>query len=212
MNKERIILNITPKPQVLSVQGAKILFMIPEVCPKNCGLPRRNSKAPIVAVETMQEQFPDLWMALGGENWKNRRKKKEMRYGCPHSLSYESLNHKRRLERNNDWKKELKRLADEIGFEIPYYGWAIYFYFPVPKRFSEKKKRAMHGQLHQAKRGDLDNLMKNFGDALLLQDEKIAQLSGHGKFWVNQENGYIEILLNQKIYNPFAVEFINQKL
>lgn len=211
MNQDRIILNINPKAQVLSTQGAKIVFVIPEICPKNCGLPRRNSKADMVDIPTMKETHNDLWEALGGEKWKPRKttiKRGWVRYGCPHSLSYENLNFKRRLERNNKWKEELKRQADEIGFTIPHYGWSIYFYFPVPKRFSNKKKKAMHGQLHQAKRGDLDNLMKNFGDALLLEDEKIAQLSGHGKFWVNQESGYIEILLNQPVYNPFSVNFI----
>ena len=41
-------------------------------------------------------------------------------------------------------------------------------------------------------------------------DEQVAQMSGLGKFWVNQEKGYVEILTSQELYNPFGVQFIDQ--
>ena len=207
MNENRIILNITPQTNIRATQGAAILFRIPENCPINCGLPRKSQKQPKVLVETMQEAFPDLWRVLGGENWKNRRKKKEIRYGCPHCLTYENLGHKRRLEKYNKYKEEMKRLAAENNFTIPKSGCALYFYVPVSKSWSNKKKKAHHGQM-KLTQPDIDNYEKAFFDSLKPKDESIGQLSGHGKFWVNQEQGYIEILLNQHVYNPFEVKLI----
>ena len=206
MNKDRIILNINPQTAIRSTQGAAVLFRIPEECPVSCGLPRKSQKQPKVLVETMQEEFPDLWRALGGDEWKNRRKKKELRYGCPHSLAYENLMWKRRLEKYNNYKKELIRLASYNNFLIPKCGWSLYFYVPVSKSWSNKKKKSLHGQMKVSK-PDLDNYEKGFFDSLKPKDESIGQLSGHGKFWVNQEQGYIEILLNQPVYNPFSVKY-----
>lgn len=208
MNRDRIILNITPQTNVRATQGAAVLFRIPEECPVNCGLPRKSQKQPKVLVETMAEEFPELWRVLGGDEWKNRKKKKELRYGCPHCLTYENLMHKRRLIRYNEYKKEVKRLADEAGFTLPIAGFALYFYFPMPKQWSNKKKIRMHGQ-HHLNTPDVDNVEKAVYDAMMKQDKQVAQLSGKGKFWVNQENGYIEILLNQPVYNPYNVIFLN---
>lgn len=67
----------------------------------------------------------------------------------------------------------------------------------------------MHGQFHMQK-PDTSNLIKAFEDALTGSDQHIAQRSGDGKFWVNQEHGYIEILVDQPLYNPFGVQFIDQ--
>lgn len=159
----------------------------------------------------MRNNHPEMWEALGGENWKPRKKKKEIKYGCPHCLSQENLNRKKRLERYNDYKDDLRGLAKKAGFEMPVAGWALYFYIPMPKSWSKKKKELMKGQLHLQK-PDIDNFEKGFYDALSVVDEQIAQLSGHGKFWIAEdEPGYIEILLNQPIYNPFNVTFIDQK-
>ncbi len=218
MSKDRIILNITPQTNIRATQGAAILFRIPEECPIGCGLPRKSQKQPKVLVETMSEEFTDLWLALGGEKWKNRRKKKEVRYGCPHCLTYENLMHKRRLEKYNRYKEELVRLAAENNLLIPPFGCSIYFYVPMPTAWSTKKRKAFHGQ--PCTTGiDIDNYFKAFSDGLYGQDKFIAQLSGLGKFWLETEifvnekgqrqasPGYIEILLNQPVYNPFNVNF-----
>lgn len=209
--EDRIILPICPQTSIRSTQGAKIVFRIPEDCPKACGLPRRNKNSPVIKVRNMAKNYPDMWEALGGVNWKPRKKKKEIKYGCPHCLSQESLSRKRRLERYNNYKDELRTLAKEAGFEMPVAGWSVYFYFPMPKSWSKKKKALLEGQLHLQK-CDVDNILKGLMDSLVVTDENLAQLSGVGKFWIPEdEAGYIEILLNQPIYNPFNVEFINQE-
>jgi len=212
MSTDRIILPISPQTSIRSTQGAKIVFRIPEDCPKACGLPRRNKNSPLIKVRNMAKTHPDMWEALGGKDWKPRKKKKEIKYGCPHCLSQENLSRKRRLERYNDYKDDLRTLAKKARFEMPVAGMALYFYFPMPKSWSVKKKVILKGQYHLQK-PDIDNLEKGFFDSLVITDEKVAQLSGHGKFWISDdEPGYIEILLNQPIYNPFNVELIDQEV
>lgn len=128
---------------------------------------------------------------------------------CKHALSKHGKARKRRIERYNKYRVDLFDLAKQAGFMLPSCGWAVYFYFPMPKRWPKKKKLAMHGQLH-LQQPDYDNCLKAFGDSLAVSDHQIAQQSGTGKFWVNQEAGYIEILTNQPVYNPFNVVLIDQ--
>lgn len=129
---------------------------------------------------------------------------------CPHILSKGGRTRKRRLERYNQYKVDLHELATKMRFEMPVCGWSLYFYIPMPKRWSNKKKILMAGQMHM-KKPDESNLLKCFEDSLYLKDEVIAQMSGLGKFWVDQPQGYIEVLLNQPIYNPLNVKFIDQE-
>lgn len=68
----------------------------------------------------------------------------------------------------------------------------------------------MNGQFHLAK-PDIDKLVNAFFDANTIYDERVSQLSGLGKFWVNQERGYIEIHTGLPIYNPLNVQWIVQK-
>lgn len=219
MNNDRIILQINPSTNVRATQNVALLFRIPEDCPKNCGLPRRSQKQPKVNVATMQDTHPDMWLALGGDAWKPRKKRDDVRYGCPHSLTYENLMYKRRLSKYSEYKKKLRELAAEQNFVIPAFGCSIYFYIPMASSWSNKKRKAMNGQ-PCATGIDLDNLQKSFFDALCGQDKYIGQLSGVGKIWVDTEifinekgqrqakPGFIEILLNQPVYNPFGVELI----
>lgn len=213
MENNRIILPITPETGLKLAPGVNMLMYVPETCPVVCGLPRRSLKQPVVTVKTMKEDFPDLYEILGGEDYKPRKRKKEIRYGCPHCLSQEGLRMKRRIERLKKYREELAFLAKKAEFELPVCGWSLYFYLPIPKQWSKKKRAAYHGQINTAK-PDIDNLEKNFFDSLSKKDETVGQLSGHGKFWVDRlyidENGekqkgegYIEILLNQPVYNPF---------
>jgi len=128
---------------------------------------------------------------------------------CKHTLSEAGRARKRRIEKYNKYRMELFHLAKEAGFRLPVCGWSMYFYFPIKKRIPEKAKQALHGQLHLQK-PDVDNITKGIFDSLSTADQQIAQLSGIGKFWVNQPEGYIEILLNQPPYNPFSVTFTDQ--
>lgn len=219
MDENKIILPITPQTNVRSTQGDRVGFWIPEDCPIGCGLPRRSAKQPLVDVKTMAQDYPELIAAFGGE-YSPRKKKKQIRYGCPHCITYEGLMKRRRLERYNQYKIDILTLAKQKGFEMPTSGWAWYFYIPIPVSVTAGKRRALHGQFH-IKRPDLNNYEKAAEDGLSVHDETVAQRSGHGKFWVNTlyldeggnkkiGPGWIEILLNQPVYNPFGVTFIDQ--
>lgn len=140
---------------------------------------------------------------------------------CPHILSKGGRLRKKRLERYNQYKVDIREMATKAGFTMPVSGWSIYFYFPIPSSWKPSKRKMFHGQLKLSE-PDIDNHLKAFFDSLSITDETVAQLSGTGKFWVDTMDisdsgektyapGWIEILLNQEPYNPFNVTFIDQK-
>jgi len=187
MEQNKIILPITPQTKVDVTQNTFKLFRIPETCYKGRG-------------------------KKGCKEWKKTGL-------CSHTLSKEGRYKKRRLEKYNDYKASVLAEAKKVGFELPNYGFALYFYIPIPKRWSIEDRKAMHGQPHMRK-PDIDNLEKAIYDSLTFHDERISQLSGLGKFWVDTKTGtkrtdpigpgWIEILINQPVYNPFDVTFIDQ--
>lgn len=138
---------------------------------------------------------------------------------CKHVLSEYGKKLKRRIERYNDYKSTILGYAKKIGFTLPAYGWSVYFHIPIPKRWTLADRKKMNGQMHHRK-PDWDNLCKAIQDSLTFNDEYISQVSGTGKFWVDTKTGpkvvdpigpgYIEFLLNQPVYNPHHVEFIDQ--
>lgn len=138
---------------------------------------------------------------------------------CKHTLNKDGRAKKRRLEKYNNYKAEVLTIAKKIGFSLPAFGWAVYFYIPIPKKWSQADRRTMHGQMNFRK-PDLSNYIKAFEDALTLKDEYITQRSGEGKFWVDTRigcgiksehgKGWIEVVTGLEVYNPFGVEFIDQ--
>jgi len=58
----------------------------------------------------------------------------------------------------------------------------IKFILPMPRTWSEKKKKKMDGQPHKQK-PDLDNLIKAFKDALLIEDSHIHTYQNMQKVW-----------------------------
>ncbi len=195
MSEQRIILPIKPQTWVRIKSGKggdQVFFWIPEECIKG----------------NEEKDGPCLDYIQTGN--------------CKHILSKSGKARKRRLERYNQYRLDLFHLAKSAGFMLPSCGWSLYFYLPVAKSWNKTKKAAMHGQLHMGK-PDESNLLKAFEDALSIMDEQVAQMSGLGKFWIYHEllpdhlkalikpdGGYIEILLDQKLYNPFGVEFTEQ--
>jgi len=99
-----------------------------------------------------------------------------------------------RIERYNKYKVSLLALAKQQRFTPAEQGMHIIFYMPVPTSWRKHKKESMHLMLHNS-RPDWDNLAKGFFDGLLAEDNKIADVRVTKK-WVNQETGYIEVLLN----------------
>jgi Holliday junction resolvase RusA-like endonuclease len=98
-----------------------------------------------------------------------------------------------RLEKYNNYKVDLCALAKQKRFTPPEQGGHLMFYLPVPKSWKEYKKKEMHMKLHQSK-PDWDNLSKAFFDSLMSEDKYIADVRVTKK-WVNQEEGYIEFLV-----------------
>lgn len=100
-----------------------------------------------------------------------------------------------RLEKYNNYKIDLLSEAKRRGFELSPAGMCITFYIPCPKSWSQKKKEAYHGTLHQS-RPDIDNLAKAFFDSLVIEDKFVANVT-LTKRWVFYEKGWIECELKR---------------
>lgn len=98
-----------------------------------------------------------------------------------------------RIERYNEYKINLLAETKRKQFIMPPAGVAIVFYVPVPKSWSNKKKKAHHGMLHQST-PDLDNFAKAMMDAMLSEDKYIASYS-LTKRWVDFPDGWIEVTI-----------------
>lgn len=73
----------------------------------------------------------------------------------------------------------------------------------MPKSWRKKERDANRNKLHK-KRPDLDNCVKAVFDSLFTEDKTIAHLSEVSKYWVDSEQGWIEIITKQ--YNPCIIE------
>ena len=96
-----------------------------------------------------------------------------------------------RIERYNQYKIDLLSLCKSKGFKLPSQGLCITFYIPVPKSWSEKKKKLYHGTLHQST-PDLDNLVKSTFDSLTNEDKYVGHIGSICKRWVNYPTGWID--------------------
>lgn len=99
-----------------------------------------------------------------------------------------------RLERYNEYKINLNALAKQQKFVMPEQNAHVTYYIPVPKSWKKYKKEQMHMRLHQST-PDVDNLTKALFDSLMAEDKHIADIRITKK-WVNQEHGWIEIIIN----------------
>lgn len=101
------------------------------------------------------------------------------------------LKRKQRLVQYNEYKKDLRLIAEHLSFTMPRAGTHLVFFIPVPKSWRPNKKAAHHNEPHLSK-PDADNLIKAFKDALLKQDSTIWDYRVT-KRWTNSEDGRIEI-------------------
>ena len=109
----------------------------------------------------------------------------------------------KRIERYNEYKVELLAEAKRKGFVLEPAGMHITFWIPCPKSWSQKKKTAHHGMLHQSK-PDIDNLAKAFFDSIVVEDKFIANVT-LTKRWVDFPLGWIDCEF-KKVYNKVLVQ------
>lgn len=109
-------------------------------------------------------------------------------------LRPEGLKRLLRIERYNKYKIAVLAIAKQQKFKPIEQGMHIVFHMPVPPSWRKHKKESMHMKLHNS-RPDIDNLLKGILDGWLVEDNFIADLRVTKK-WVNEENGYIEVIIN----------------
>lgn len=88
-----------------------------------------------------------------------------------------------RMTQSDKWKKrpvveKYRRFCNQIqrdmkGFALPYYNVWITYYYPMPKSWSNAKKKRHNGRFHQ-QRPDMDNFTKGLFDALSDEDSVFA--------------------------------------
>ena len=98
---------------------------------------------------------------------------------------------KGRILRYLQYKKDLKKEAERVGFEMPANGVHVKFYIPVPPSWRPKKKRLKNMEPHTS-RPDVSNLYKAFEDALLREDMTLWDVR-ISKYWYNSVKGYIQV-------------------
>ncbi len=72
---------------------------------------------------------------------------------------------KRYLDKYFTYKDDLRAYGEKIGFIMPQDAFFMWFFMPMPKTWTKKKKVAMAFKLHKNKK-DTDNLSKAIKDAL----------------------------------------------
>lgn len=107
-----------------------------------------------------------------------------------------------RLIKYNDYKISLLALAKQQRFKLPDEGAIIRFFLPMPKSWRKPEREANVNRLHR-KKPDLDNLLKAFLDSLFTEDKTISHLGEVSKYWVDSEQGWIEVIT--KAYSPCII-------
>lgn len=126
----------------------------------------------------------------------------------------DGLRRKKRIMRYNDYKNTLGGYAKEKRFRLPMSQAGVFFFIPIPLRWTKKQREQMHYSEH-CRKPDLSNLLKAFEDSLVKKDEAIHHYAGLGKYWVDtlykDENGkkrigagWIEVHMNIPVYDPIA--------
>lgn len=239
MNNDKIILPICPQTWWNASPDQLNTIRMPEVCQQKTYEIYCNGRAKTAIIEVLNRYWGNSLTKIKGGFTFTAFKELDEEYfhptkctvvkkrsccqefedtkTCRHVISGDGLRVKRRIEKYNKYKVDVLHLCKMAGFQLPHFGFKLYFYFPMPDYWKKYKKEAFHGQ-PKLSMPDIDNLEKAFFDSLKVRDEQVGQVSGHGKFWFDPakvephlQNGWIEILMNQPVYNPFGVTFIDQK-
>ena len=100
--------------------------------------------------------------------------------GKPRMTRSDSWRNRDCVNRYYSFKDELSLIFSQSGFELcP--SISMFFYLPMPKSWSKKKKEAMNNSPHQQK-PDIDNLIKAVLDSLYKDDSHFYDVHGV-KYW-----------------------------
>ena len=121
----------------------------------------------------------------------------------PERRSPASTKRVNRLIKYNEYKVSVSALAKKQRFKLPDEGAGIRFFIPMPKTWRKKKRELMRNTLHK-QRPDVDNILKGFLDSLMHEDKTIAHLSEVSKYWVDSNQGWIEVYFRQFV--PAVIE------
>ena len=183
MSKIKVItFPITPFTWVPYQQSSTVLFRIPEVCQSRHRV-TGNEEDKGKPCDDYSDDNPYC------KHWDDEKEK-----WINHTLSKDGRYKKRRIERYNNYRDKLREIAEEKKFVFPRVGLKIKFYLPVPVRWTKTRKRHAH-MTHHDGTPDLSNLLKSFEDALMPQDKWIGGYGSLDKFWVNFEEGWIEVTM-----------------
>ena len=103
---------------------------------------------------------------------------------------------KRYLEKYFQYKDNLAAHGEKIGFIMPQDAFFLWFFMPMPKSWTKKKKAAMAFKLHKNKK-DTDNLSKAIKDALAPRKSNFVQGAAPA-----MDDRVISSYANAKIYLP----------
>jgi Holliday junction resolvase RusA-like endonuclease len=95
-----------------------------------------------------------------------------------------------------EYKDQLKVIAEEQGFIMPQDAFFMWYFMPMAKSWTKKKKAAMAFKMHKNKK-DCDNIGKGVFDALAPRKSNFAAEKTHGI-----DDRVISSYANAKIYVP----------
>lgn len=109
---------------------------------------------------------------------------------------------KRYLDKYFEYKEKLQVIAAKTGFTMPQDAFFMWFFMPMPKTWTKKKKAQMAFKMHKNKK-DTDNLSKGIKDALCPRKSNFLTTQKKGI-----DDRIISSYANAKIYIPddFPIE------
>ena len=106
-------------------------------------------------------------------------------------LSPQGLKRKKRLDRYNNYKRDLFDVALDAGFTIPDDYFHVIFFLPMPKTYRKKQRLELNMRAHKIM-PDVDNLAKAMFDSLKKRDQTIHDVRIQ-KIWIEHPTGFIQI-------------------
>lgn len=131
---------------------------------------------------------------------------------------------KRYLDKYFQYKEDLKLYGEKIGFIMPQDAFFMWFFMPMAKTWTKKKKAAMAFKLHKNKK-DTDNLSKAIKDALAPRksnfvsgkqpaiDDRVISSYANAKIYLPDTYAdKVGILIVEYDVNEFLTPFFNDAI